>query len=158
MAGDSIEDIMVEKGLPFDTVDRINPHSYSSMMKEDHSSVRYDPDRVLREYSLHVRDSELSYVGIDLEGRKVCYYDKFGLPKIGYSEDDFDTSVVLDANDVAWVVDRVDKTSYYFSPDSNEFLPNYDPEIVDPADFISKIWGETKTRVRNGADFTDTLR
>lgn len=155
MTGDNLEDVLVEKGIPVETVDRINPRTYTSIMSENHNSINYAPDRVIRENYLDARYSDLNYVGIDLDGGKVCYYDAFNLPKLGYSEDDFETSVVLDSRDTAWIVDRVENNSYYFNTDSNEFLPNYNPEIVDPADFISRIWSETKRRARKGEEFAE---
>lgn len=157
MVEDELEEILVEKGLPDETVGRIEPGNYSSMMREDQSSTSYNPDRVLFKESLDVRDTDLTYVGVDLDEKKVCYYDQFGLPKIGYSGDEFKTSMVIDSHDVSWVVDGVENTSYYFSTDSNEFLPSYNPEIVDPMEFISSIWKETKRQAENSNRFSEGI-
>jgi len=157
MVGDKLENILVEKGLPDETVGRIEPGKYSSMMREDQSSTSYNPDKVIFENSLDIKDTDLTYVGIDLDEKKVCYYDQFGLPKIGYSENGFETSIVIDAHDVPWVVDSVENSSYYFNTYSNEFLPSYNPEIVDPMDFVSRIWKETKRQAENDNRFSKSI-
>lgn len=110
-------------------------------------SVSYDPDRTLSKDYLRLRDTDLIHIEIDVDGEKVCYYDQFGLPKLACSENDFETSLVLDSEDIPWIVDRVEGDAYYFNSYLNQFLPSYDPEIVDPSKFISRIWKETKRRI-----------
>lgn len=152
MAGDNLEDVLVEKGLPAETVEKIDVHEYTSIMGDKHSTTSYNPDRIFYENDLENQDTDLTYIGVDLDQNKVCYYDKFGHPKISYSEDDFQTSMLLDFHNVSWVVDRVDDKSYYFNTELNEFIPNYNPEIVDPADFISQIWKETKRQAKDNTE------
>lgn len=154
---EELAEIMVEKGLPARTVDRIETENYVSMMRNNQSSVIYNPNRVLNENYLNIRNSNLGALGIDLREKKVCYNDQFGLTKLGYSTDGFETSIVLDEKDIPWVVDTVDESSYYFNTEMNQFYPNYNPEVVDPMDLISQIWEETKRETGSSRDNKSTL-
>lgn len=153
MTGDKLEDILVEKGLPSATADRIDSHGYTSVIREDQSSVTYSPDRIVSDTYLDLRGSDLTRLGIDLDENKACYYDRFGLPKLGYSEDGFETGAIIDERDTAWIVDSVEHTSHYFSTDSNEFIPSYKPEVADPLEFVSKMWEETRRNAMENSEF-----
>ena len=148
MVGEKLEEIMVEKGLPVETVNRINPEKYSSLMKKRSFSTDYNPDKVLNEQCLNIRDTDLKYLGLDLDENIAFYHDNHNLSKVGYSGDGFKTSLVFDERYTPWIVDTVDETNcFYFNTHDNQFYPNYNPEIVDPMSMISKIWRETKSEM-----------
>jgi len=115
------------------------------MLGETKESTRFGHDRVLDSGYLGFRNTDISHIELDLDQNKALYYDRFNIPRLSYSEDDFQTSVVLDSYDVPWIVDSIDDSSHYYNSEFNRFLPAYHPEITDHIDFISEIWRDKNT-------------